>query len=121
MSYNQYYRIIISIISMPTLTLQHPAPPSRDPDIRKLIVTWQHSLSLQALAGEISDNTRQAYMRGFNRFLDWAMTSTWSRSAPTSCGRGSPTCAGADTGRRRLTHGWPACGRFFSWAVTSGD
>jgi integrase/recombinase XerD len=57
---------------MPALTLQHPEPPSHDPDIRKLIVTWQHSLELQALAGEISANTQQAYMRGFNRFLDWA-------------------------------------------------
>lgn len=72
MSYNQYYRTLISGSKMPALTLSHPQPPSRDPDIRKLIVTWQHSLSLQALAGEISDNTCQAYMRGFNRFLDWA-------------------------------------------------
>lgn len=57
---------------MPALTVQHPLPPSQDPDIRKLIVTWQNSLDLQTLGGEISYNTQQAYMRGFNRFLDWA-------------------------------------------------
>jgi integrase/recombinase XerD len=104
---------------MPALTVQHPLPPSQDPDIRKLIVTWQNSLDLQALGGEISTNTQQAYMRGFNRFLDWADDLYLDQVSPDVLRAWI-----ADLRRRGYrpasVNAWLAGVRaFFAWAVAS--
>ncbi len=104
---------------MPALTVQHPAPPSHDPDIRRLIVTWQHSLELQSLAGEISDNTRQAYMRGFNRFLDWA-DDLYLEAVSTDVLRAWIADLRRRGYRPASVNAWLAGVRaFFSWAVSS--
>jgi integrase/recombinase XerD len=104
---------------MPALTLQHPLPPSHDPDIRKLIVTWQQALALQAMAGEISENTRLAYMRGLNRLLDWADDLYLAQVSPDVLRAWI-----ADLRRRGYrpasVNAWLAGVRaFFSWAVAS--
>lgn len=104
---------------MPALTIQHPLPPSHDPDIRRLIVTWQQSLDLRAQAGEIAANTQQAYMRGLNRFLDWADDLYLEKISPDVLRTWI-----ADLRRRGYrpasVNAWLAGVRaFFAWAVAS--
>jgi len=53
------------------ITVRQPNEISRDSDIQSLVDDWKAHLQLQVQTGELSENTRVTYNRGWDKFWTW--------------------------------------------------
>lgn len=58
---------------MNAITVKQNGSISPQADILGIVEDWKGQLDLMVLTGEISDNTRRSYVRGWSRFQDWLL------------------------------------------------
>lgn len=58
---------------MNAITVKLPRDIAKDQDITNLVNDWRAQLSLQVQSGELADNTRSTYERGWGKFYAWLL------------------------------------------------
>ena len=105
---------------MNEIKVRQPTEIAQNVDIMGLVDDWRAHLALLVDTGEISDNTRSAYQRGWDKFLSWVMNQDINQVGADDI-RGWLRYLKQEKGYRPNTvNAWLAGVRsFFSWAVGS--